>query len=368
MDGSFDHESSSSDSDTRPKPTSKCPCCLQMLSERQIDRHIKDYANRMVLSSSDVEMSDGEGSDTSADDPDDGPGAVDDLGADQAPGQMPVDIQNNIDPAILPLLKPIYQLLRNPPVVINDWAEPGEDEAPEPGDEADDERSINGDPAPEYVEREDEPGLDPDDEPDLADDELRGLFEMNMEDLDDDEWMDLYSRILSKKDRKTLELLAIRLRNHFSHSTWDDLRLGVCEEFAIPSEFIAWRRLRILAGIETRTYDCCINSCCCFLGKYADLNKCPFCKQNQYNARGTARRLFRYTPLIPQLRGMFQSPTMSAKLRYRANFEQEREPNVVKDVFDGENYRKLLETRVNAAGEYRFFSNPEDIALGLSTD
>ncbi|KAG8726757.1 hypothetical protein FRC10_006790, partial [Ceratobasidium sp. 414] len=282
---------------------------------------------------------------------------------------MPADVPNNIDLAILPLLAPIYRLLRNPPVAINDWAGHAEYEASESDDEPDNEGPIGGDPAPEYVEREAPLGLDPDDEPDLANNELRALFEENMEDMDDNEWLDLYSRILSKKDRKMLELLAIRLRTHFSRTTWDDLRLGVCEEHAIPSEFIAWRRLCILASLETRTYDCCINSCCCFLGKYAALDKCPFCKQNRYNARGTARRLFRYTPLIPQLRGLFQSPSMSAKLRYQANFEQECEPGVVKDVFDRENYRKLRETPVKtAAGEYYFFSNPEDIAFGLSTD
>ncbi|KAG8741316.1 hypothetical protein FRC10_003020, partial [Ceratobasidium sp. 414] len=385
-------ESSDYDSDGRPEPTSKCPCCSQMLGRRQIDRHIEELAGRMVSSPSDVEMSDDEGSNAggilaAADDlgHGDGLGAVEDpgavgglgagedlgagdrLGVDQVPGQMPIDDPNNIDPAVLPLLAPIYRLLLNPPVAINDWAEPGEHEEPE-ANESDDEEPIGGNPALEYVEREAPLGLDPNDEPDLADDELRNLFEENMEDLDDDEWIELYSRVLSKKDRKTLELLAIRLRAHFTRSTWDDLRLGVCQEYAIPSEFIAWRRLRILAGLETRIYDCCINSCCCFLGKYAALDKCPFCKENRYNARGTARRFFRYTPLIPQLRGMFQDPSMSAKLRYRANFEQEREPDVVKDVFDGENYRKLRETPVKAAGEYRFFSNPEDIALGLSTD
>jgi hypothetical protein len=37
-------------------------------------------------------------------------------------------------------------------------------------------------------------------------------------------------------------------------------------------------------------------------------------------------------------------------------------------VFDGENYRTLRETPVDEGGVYRFFDNPEDVALGLSTD
>ncbi|KAG8678853.1 hypothetical protein FRC08_017430 [Ceratobasidium sp. 394] len=100
----FESSGSGSDSDSDCGPVSKCPCCLEMLSQRQIDRHIEEYGNRMVLSSSDVEMDDSEASDDSADgSADDGPGAVDGfhLDADQAPGQMPIDIPDNIDPAVL---------------------------------------------------------------------------------------------------------------------------------------------------------------------------------------------------------------------------------------------------------------------------
>ncbi|KAG8733566.1 hypothetical protein FRC10_012281 [Ceratobasidium sp. 414] len=73
------------------------------------------------------------------DDP--GPGAVEDLdtgdnlgagdnvSGDQAPEQAPIDVPNYVDPAILPLLVPMYQLLRNPPVAVNNWADPDEDEA-----------------------------------------------------------------------------------------------------------------------------------------------------------------------------------------------------------------------------------------------
>ncbi|KAG8733909.1 hypothetical protein FRC10_012068 [Ceratobasidium sp. 414] len=242
-------ESSDYDSDGHAEPTAKCPCCSRMLGRRQIDQHIEELAGWLV--SSDVEMSDDEASNAgdipvATDDP--GFGAVGDLGAgdnissDQVPEPVPIDIPNYVDPAILPLLAPIYRLLRNPPVAINNWADHDEDEA----SEAKDEGPIDCDQAPEYAEREAPLGFDPNDEPDLADNELCNLFEENMEDLDDDEWIELYSSVLSKKDWKTLELLTTRLRTHFSRTTWDDLHLGVCQELAIPSEFVAWRHLRIL--------------------------------------------------------------------------------------------------------------------------
>jgi hypothetical protein len=44
------------------------------------------------------------------------------------------------------------------------------------------------------------------------------------------------------------------------------------------------------------------------------------------------------------------------------------EPDVVQDIFDGENYRTLRATSLNLEGDYCFFDNPDDLALGLSTD
>ncbi|KAG9074109.1 hypothetical protein FRC06_010925 [Ceratobasidium sp. 370] len=102
--------------------------------------------------------------------------------------------------------------------------------------------------------------------------------------------------------------------------------------------------------------------------KYKDLEHCPFCNQPRYGAHGRVRRSFRYTPLIPQLRGLFQSRDMAAKLRYRVRAEQEYDPDVIQDVFDGENYRSLRGTQPSPNSEYRMFDNPEDIALGFSTD
>jgi hypothetical protein len=131
---------------------------------------------------------------------------------------------------------------------------------------------------------------------------------------------------------------------------------------------MAWRFLQKLSGLETRVYDCCINSCVCFLGKYRDLQACPFCNEARYTAGGKARRFFRYVPLIPQLQGLFQCPKMVADLRYRRQAERAYDPNVIQDVFDGDNYRSFQGTQLNPDSDYRAFSHPNDLALGLSTD
>jgi hypothetical protein len=66
--------------------------------------------------------------------------------------------------------------------------------------------------------------------------------------------MMLDERDLSDRDRTTLQFLATRLCTHFSRQTYEDLRHCACEPLVIPSEFVAWRRLRILSGLETRAY------------------------------------------------------------------------------------------------------------------
>jgi hypothetical protein len=181
----------------------------------------------------------------------------------------------------------------------------------------------------------------------------------------------LDNRILTDQDRKTIKFLAARLRTHFSRATYDDLRLHACEELGLPSDFVAWRRLKVLSNLESRLYDCCIDSCICYLGKYQDLEACPFCNKRRYNAAGKPRRVFSYTPLIPQLIGLFQSAQSVKDMRNRAEHDaaRAREPDrPLSDVLDGEVYRTLLNTRVHEDRDYRYFSNPDDIALGLGTD
>ncbi|CCO37370.1 hypothetical protein BN14_11525 [Rhizoctonia solani AG-1 IB] len=154
----------------------------------------------------------------------------------------------------------------NPPVNIQTWPDPPSDD---PDSDLEDElelscQIINGpDRDPEYVERDDVdvPHVDPDDEPRLTEEEMREALEFDFGDMLDNEWVEMYSRSLSDHDRRTLQLLATCIRSHFLRQTWDDLRFGACSELEFPSEFIAYRRLRILSGLETRVYDCCINSC-----------------------------------------------------------------------------------------------------------
>ncbi|QRW14127.1 Transposase family Tnp2 protein [Ceratobasidium sp. AG-Ba] len=384
-----------------PRPARACPHCGKLRSERQIKRHLEPYREGTGYMSD----SEAESSSDNVDDADNPPQPA--LPVDHAPNHMdvdpppdlvnanphpPVDIHvppvgvnnplandqhpppdanlNGLQPLFthIPLLENVYRILRNPHGAIDEW---GNLISPDPSEadyEPEDDGSVSSNEDPLFDEQVDELRLDPDDEPRIDQALLREFLEEFLVGLDDDEWDELQARELNRRDRKTFELLATRLRTHFSRSTWDDLRLGVCAEHEIPSEFIAWRRLRILSGLDTVPYDCCINSCLCYLGRFADLEACSFCGEQRYAANHKPRRVFHYTPLIPQLRALFQNTAMVTKLRYRSEADVDRELGVTHDVFDGQDYRRLRATPIDQPGGYCFFDNPEDIALGLSTD
>ncbi|KAG8743020.1 hypothetical protein FRC10_000530 [Ceratobasidium sp. 414] len=278
---------------------------------------------------------------------------------------MSIDIDNAR--ALPPELPPAQGLRRNPPVTIEDWPDPDDDFAAL--DDGDNGAPIdNADQDPEYVERDAPLAFDPNDKPVLDNEEIWVFLEDHLGDLTDEEWIDMYERDLSNKEHTSLQFLASQLCTHFSRQTYNNLHHGPCKPLNLPSEFVAWWCLHILSGLETRAYDCCVNSCCCFLGKYEALDSCPFCKEPRYNSAHKARRAFCYTPLIPQLHALFQNADSVKEMRYRAKAEAAYEPNKLQDVFDGEHYCTLRNTKVNENSNYQFFDNPEDIAFGLSTD
>jgi hypothetical protein len=87
-----------------------------------------------------------------------------------------------------------HRLRRNPAVTIEDWPDP--DLSPEASDDEELAGHLNEpidgpDRDPEFIERAQSPGLDPIDEPNLTDDEVRRLLEADLGDLADEEWSDI---------------------------------------------------------------------------------------------------------------------------------------------------------------------------------
>ncbi|KAG9075048.1 hypothetical protein FRC06_010305, partial [Ceratobasidium sp. 370] len=202
---------------------------------------------------------------------------------------------------------PPHAVRRNPPVRIDDWPELGSDHKSEA--EVVDEAPADGpDQDPPYEEP----------NPGAGRAELDLLNEYEMGD----------AELQAAYDRRLVTWL---IRNGWS-CTWD-------EPLGIPSEFIAWRRLRILAGLEIREYDCCVNLCVCFLGKHADR----------------------------ELQALFRNRDMVDKLGYQARSEVDYDPGVYRNIFDGKSYRTLRNTQLDPNHEYCFFDNPEDLLIDMNS-
>lgn len=128
--------------------------------------------------------------------------------------------------------------------------------------------------------------------------------------------------------------------------------------------------MQFLSGFQPVRYDCCPSSCVCFTHKYENLEQCPKCKADRYKADGTTpHSYFEYLPIIPRLRAMVANSTYAKKMQYRSNHVCD--PTKLTDILDGTHYTSLLGKCVTVYDEELpmwFFSDPRDIALGLSTD
>ncbi|KAK7678939.1 hypothetical protein QCA50_018079 [Cerrena zonata] len=98
----------------------------------------------------------------------------------------------------------------------------------------------------------------------------------------------------------------------------------------VDSHMPGGSRVANLSGFEPREYDCCINSCCCFVGPYADDKQCFHCNEPRFDSQGKRRQVFVYLPVIPRLKAFLANTEMAKKMQYRN--EHQHNPDVVKDA------------------------------------
>ncbi|RDB23221.1 hypothetical protein Hypma_009543 [Hypsizygus marmoreus] len=214
----------------------------------------------------------------------------------------------------------------------------------------------------------DETLLDADFDEDDTDDEDGGLPTSDMTNEEFERELAQIADEMTDEDFSLLRSFALKTDEHLTNKTFEKLR------FAFPNAGVdTWKttkaRVEFLSALRPVPYDCCTNSCCCYVGPHVDATSCPFCKEPRLDAQGKPRKRFIYIPIIRRLIEYFKNPGMIEKLSYRAQFSED--PGVVKDVFDGSHYRSLKNSNVTVNGRpcsYKHFSDDRDIALGLSTD
>ncbi|KZW01194.1 hypothetical protein EXIGLDRAFT_638503, partial [Exidia glandulosa HHB12029] len=181
------------------------------------------------------------------------------------------------------------------------------------------------------------------------------------------EWLD--EQDLSPDDRTTIRDFAMQ----------HDLRLTQ-EQYSRVPLYHGWpsfssikhgrTRLRKLSGVAALKFDCCANVCCCFTGKYAALQECPFCHLSRYRSDGQPRKQFHYLPFTERLRSLYAGRATAADMQYRSAHSA-RHSSKSRDYMDGHHYRGLRSERVVIDGQeqtYFYFSDGRDIALALSAD
>ncbi|KAG9101427.1 hypothetical protein FRC06_003032 [Ceratobasidium sp. 370] len=93
--------------------------------------------------------------------------------------------------AIPPKPERVHQVRCNPPVTMKDWDDPDDDsETPEASDD-NNEPAAGEDRDPEYIERAEGLGFNPNDKPSMDDKQLGDFLEMHLGDLAEDEWINL---------------------------------------------------------------------------------------------------------------------------------------------------------------------------------
>jgi len=170
-----------------------------------------------------------------------------------------------------------------------------------------------------------------------------------------------------------IHLFAMKLRNNLSDLTFNEM-VFTFPNTGMQSHAKTRSHVRALSRFESVEFACCINSCICYTGSYADLNECPKCKTPHLNKAGQPRQTFSYIPLIPRLCALMSNRTYATHLQYHADEHAKTSasmPGTTTDIFNGLHYCLLLGERVVVGDRmlpHNYFSDQRDIVLSFATD
>ena len=177
------------------------------------------------------------------------------------------------------------------------------------------------------------------------------------------------SQQLAEEDLNTIWAFTLKVHNHLSDKTYKRFPYA-SPSVSLPSLCKSCSHLENLAGFKAVLYDCCPNSRMCYTGPHNTLDHCLHCKEPWWNAAGEAHQKFKYIPLIPHLWAAHAHKSWAQQMCYCV-YEHHHTSGKMSDIFDSTHYRDLLQKNVTVDSEelpFYFFSDPWDIALGLSTD
>ena len=112
-----------------------------------------------------------------------------------------------------------------------------------------------------------------------------------------------------------LQMFSLKVEDGLSEETWAKIMYTYnCHN--IPSLKVTRVRVEFLAAYRPVVYDCCINSCICYVGPHKVKTHCHYCKEPHKNSNSHTQKSFTYSPIIPWLKAYFKNLAMIKKLRY----------------------------------------------------
>ena len=163
---------------------------------------------------------------------------------------------------------------------------------------------------------------------------------------------------LTEDDLKFLHPFALKVDTHMPGKTFEKL------PYAFPqANLSSWKRIQAritqLSGFQPERYDCCMNSCCCFVGPHSEHGTCLYCAEPRCDGKGQARKSFIYLPIIPRLKAYLANPEMAELMEHRGK-DYDLNLDTIKDVYDLEHYKSLRKkVMVNGCElSHCFFKDP----------
>ena len=89
---------------------------------------------------------------------------------------------------------------------------------------------------------------------------------------------DLGSRIFSQHEIDNPKAAAYKVSHHITREAFEGLQQLTDSHMDIRSDFIATQVLEQVSKLSPEVYDCCVNSCMCYTGEFAQLTICSVAK------------------------------------------------------------------------------------------
>ncbi|KIK53729.1 hypothetical protein GYMLUDRAFT_63600 [Collybiopsis luxurians FD-317 M1] len=165
----------------------------------------------------------------------------------------------------------------------------------------------------------------------LVDDLIDEIFERELADT---------SYVLSESDITLLCHFALKIGTHMTNKAFAKLT------YAFPDGNVdSWKMTKAhaasLCQFTPERYDCCVNSCVCYVGPHKKETQCPHCEEPQFCPNTKCpRKQFKYLPIVPQLCAFYKSMSMIDKVKYCALYQPSVDGSI-NDVMDSKHCQRL---------------------------